>query len=489
MLYSSVVRRSATKRQLLSLCTNNHRTLVRRLLPLRRRWLSTTKPRIVEERLIQQPHNVTSTVYTLVVNKDEQQQEKWHKEERTKVQQKEESSGSNKPSTTVLPHNNVSTLLYDNVITHFLPANYPSSVVNGYGRFAALSFGASIAGSAAMVLSTQTLLLAVGIVGSNTTSASVMAGALNWVLKDGIGQLGGVWFASYMGRSISQFDSNPKYWRMVAAIVLDGATLLEMCAPLVPTTGGAVLMLASIANVGKNIGFLTASASRAALHQALMARDANNLGDITAKAGSQSMAASLCGTALGIGLSPVLGDVPLYWGFGFVGLCVIHQGCNYQALKAVPLSQMNRQRCEMVLEEYVMKDTVLTPSQVAAQESILWEDSSSQDWLHVGSNIEQVGGPELVAQLWQEQQEGDDGKRFLLVPDLTMKDKLHLIFGHNAQDVDLLNGMYQAYSVHHNDARDDNGFHAFLTQLKKEGWKTHQEVRVEPACAVRIRVQ
>lgn len=52
--------------------------------------------------------------------------------------------------------------LQDNVITYFLPARYPESVAPGYARYAGFCFCASIGGSAAMVLSTQTLLLAVG---------------------------------------------------------------------------------------------------------------------------------------------------------------------------------------------------------------------------------------------------------------------------------------------------------------------------------------
>ena len=171
----------------------------------------------------------------------------------------------------------VFTQLHKNVLVHFLPANYPHSVAPGYMAYASYGFIASIAGSAAMVLSTQTLLLAVGVVGSgqNHQTASIMAGALNWVLKDGIGQFGGVIFASYLGK-FQSLDVYPKHWRMVAAVTLDCATLLELLSPMVPTW--FVLPIASLATIGKNIGFLTASASRAALHQSLAIRG-NTLAD------------------------------------------------------------------------------------------------------------------------------------------------------------------------------------------------------------------
>ena len=77
----------------------------------------------------------------------------------------------------------------EKAISLLLPAHYPQSVSEGYFGFVSFCFTASIAGSAAMVLSTQTLLLAVGIVAQGSTSTSVMAGALNWIMKDFIGQL------------------------------------------------------------------------------------------------------------------------------------------------------------------------------------------------------------------------------------------------------------------------------------------------------------
>jgi len=72
---------------------------------------------------------------------------------------------------------------------------------------------------------------------------------------------------SQAGTRSAKFDADPKKWRMVVALALDAATLLEIMSPLVPSV--LVLPIGSVANIGKNIGFLTASASRAALHQSL----------------------------------------------------------------------------------------------------------------------------------------------------------------------------------------------------------------------------
>lgn len=387
-----------------------------------------------------------------------------------------------------------STFLYKNILSHFLPADYPSSVTDGYARFAALGFCASVAGSAAMVLSTQTLLLAVGIFGHNSiggsgqdhdnaVNAGILAGALNWVLKDGIGQLGGVWFASYMGRSsrTSQFDASPKYWRMVSALVLDAATLLEITSPLVPSAH--VLAVASIANVGKNIGFLTASASRAALHQSLA--KANNLADLTAKAGSQSMAASLLGTAVGIGLSPILGDVQ-HFILGFVGLSLIHLGCNYLSLKAVQLSHFDRHRLHLVLEAYFKEEgIVLDPVQVANRESFLplLSHDDSHTWISLGSTIREMGGPAKVVE-----SSASASQSYVLV---SHNERLHLVFHDNARASDMMQGMHHAYWLHCNgcDGADMRlaDLARFCSELQEKGWNVTM-LRIEPPNAVRINV-
>jgi hypothetical protein len=253
-----------------------------------------------------------------------------------------------------------------------------------------------------------------------------MAGALNWVVKDGIGQVGGVVFASHMGQS-RRFDDNPKRWRMVAAASLDVAAFLEIASPALAATPQFVLPLACAANVLKNIGFLTASASRAALHQSL-AR-AGNLADVTAKSGSQSMAAGLLGTTLGILLSTtVLHQDPQLFMAGFCVLSFFHQVGNYTSLQHVGLNHFNRHRLHIVLHHYLQQQQqqqqqerpvssdpkndndqglsllILTPDQVAQYEVYLpWmrEDEDTATWLSIASGLAHIapGGPVELTRL------------------------------------------------------------------------------------------
>jgi hypothetical protein len=381
------------------------------------------------------------------------------------------------------------------VISYFLPARYPESVTPGYARYAGFCFCSSVAGSAAMVLSTQTLLLAVGVVGSSE-QASVMAGALNWVLKDGIGQLGGVLFASRMSQAGSaKFDADPKKWRMVAALSLDGATLLEILSPLVPYVW--VLPIASVANIGKNIGFLTASASRAALHQSLAIR--GNLADLTAKAGSQALAASLFGTALGIGLSPILGNF-VHYSLGFCCLSAIHQGCTYLSLKSVPLFHLNRHRLNIIMEEFVKNETILTPRQVAERENFLPVISrdDTKRWLLIGGSLPTLcpGGPEELRRLLEVIRDEQ------YVINVVQDDKVRLVFKDDSAGEDLIRGMLHAHilrqqgsnhdplkkvAISHDVARDK--IEALLEGMKQEGWKTGTEfTSVESSKARRLTI-
>jgi hypothetical protein len=363
---------------------------------------------------------------------------------------------------------------HDHVLTHFLPAQYPKSVAPGYSKFAALGFCASVAGSTGMVLSTQTLLLAVGIVSVGSNEASVMAGALNWVLKDGVGQLGGVIFASKMGLS-RRFDSNPKKWRMVAALALDAANLMEIVSPGQPAA--MILPIACLANILKNIGFLTASASRAALHQSLGV--AGNLADVTAKAGSQSMAAGLLGTALGVGVSTLLQHNAESFVVAFLFLTAIHQGCNYASLQAVALKHLDRHRLHLLLEQYIYQyqcdvnnnvsiqnmvkvknhqPIVASPSWVAHREVFvpLFPQDDAHHWLSIGSRLEDLcpGGSDEFTRLLEacsphHDDDHDDQAHNQAqahhVINWTPDGRIHLVFLQNASGEDLVKGMLHAY--------------------------------------------
>ena len=115
------------------------------------------------------------------------------------------------------------------------------------------------------------------------------------MLKDGLGQLGGILFASRYGRN---FDEDIKKWRFMAMVALNISIYIEILTLKFPDH---FLLLASLANVGKNICFLLASASRASINMQFSKN--NNIGDISGKSVSQFTASSLFGVGLGLILS------------------------------------------------------------------------------------------------------------------------------------------------------------------------------------------
>lgn len=357
-------------------------------------------------------------------------------------------------------------------IKHLMPSNFPASVPTYYPKYAIYCNVANLAGSTTMVLSTQTLLLAFGILSSPET-AGVMAGAIHWILKDGVGQAGAILYTSV---SSSNYDTNPKTWRMVAALSLDIAAGLELM--VAPTEAGSfsrytVLALACLSNALKNVGFLTASASRAALHQQLAI--SHNLADVTAKAGSQNILAGLLGTGLGLLLSDLLNhDVDSYK-LAFFVLVGIHQSCNYLACQSVVFCHFNKSRLLIVLDHIQETGEIPSPKQVAKLEPIL-SLPFQYEWLHIGSKLlEHNVSPEEFSKL---------DMPFVLSGS---RENMHLTFMEHASSSDCIQGVWAALR-RRNQAQRAGKANIRIDRLNEAGWNT-ERIDLEPSQGVRLGVE
>ncbi|KAF9950915.1 hypothetical protein BGZ70_001187 [Mortierella alpina] len=239
----------------------------------------------------------------------------------------------------------------------FLPKGYPESVTPNYWPFAKWQFVHNVAGSVTAgmeIISTQSLLFAMGL----GAGSIPMAAALNWIIKDGLGQLGGVVYASFVS---DKFDSEPKRFRFQATVAMQGANVLELLTPLWP---GSFLVIASISNIGKNMAWLASSATRAQMNKTFALRD--NLGDITGKSGSQTTAAGLVGTGLGVVIAAlmsyvsedptVLPLVPMC--LTFLPFSVFNIYSNYRSSHYVTTPSLNVPRSETVFYG-ILKELVL----------------------------------------------------------------------------------------------------------------------------------
>jgi hypothetical protein len=133
---------------------------------------------------------------------------------------------------------------------------------------------------------------------------------------------------------------------MLASISMDVASFIELLTPFFP---GYFLPLASVANVGKNISFLAASASRAAIHKTFAVHE--NLADITAKTGSQCILASMLGTGLGIATVTFVGDSYEYTFIAFSMFTVLSLGSTYVSLKSAILPSLSVARLDVILQD------------------------------------------------------------------------------------------------------------------------------------------
>lgn len=95
-----------------------------------------------------------------------------------------------------------------------MPSGYPSTVAPGYLKYASYQAIHHAAGSANGVLASSFLLYSVGL----GAGAIPVAGALSWVLKDGLGQLGTLLFGKFMAHN---FDLSSKMWYLMASMKLN----------------------------------------------------------------------------------------------------------------------------------------------------------------------------------------------------------------------------------------------------------------------------
>jgi hypothetical protein len=235
----------------------------------------------------------------------------------------------------------------NDVIWYFLPRGHPESVAANYDKFAIGQVVSTIMGTTCGVLSMQSMLFAIGA-GSGSLP---LAATLNWIIKDGLGQFGGILFASFVN---NRFDADPKRWRMISSISMDISSFLELLTPMCPQY---FLPIASIANVGKNISYLSASASRAAIHKSFSLHE--NLADITVKSGSQSIIGSLIGTGLGLGIAASVGQQYEAVLGAFAVCSILSISSTYASLQYVTITTMSLERLDCLLEDYITKTELL----------------------------------------------------------------------------------------------------------------------------------
>jgi glutamate N-acetyltransferase/amino-acid N-acetyltransferase len=165
---------------------------------------------------------------------------------------------------------------------------YPCGKVHkNYGKYVGWSCISNVVISIESVLSTHTMLSVVGQTNSDITLS------INYIGKDIVGQLGGLWYMHKIGQKV---DKESSKFINYSIFFQQSAVIMECATPLLPI--GMFIPIAGIANVGKNIAATGMGAVNARVIQKL-AED-NNIGEIYAKISILNTLGSTIGMAIGL---------------------------------------------------------------------------------------------------------------------------------------------------------------------------------------------
>ncbi|KAL3526721.1 hypothetical protein ACH5RR_011377 [Cinchona calisaya] len=243
----------------------------------------------------------------------------------------------------------------------------PREVSGNYLEYVKWKFLHRVFSSALQVLATQAMFRAIGI-GYKRSLPS--AAALNWVLKDGLGRLSR---CIYTASFASVFDTNLKRVRFATSVLFSLSIGVELLTPVFPSY---FLLLASVANIAKQISLACYLATGTAVHRSFAVSD--NLGEVSAKAQIQTV----CFDNLGLVLAAVLNIMlrnnqglqaalpfvvyPIFSAIDLYGI--------YQGLKHVHLQTLTKDRLEVIINAWIQEGYVPSPAEVSKEEDInfLW---------------------------------------------------------------------------------------------------------------------
>lgn len=217
----------------------------------------------------------------------------------------------------------------------FLPGGFISA---DYYKYAYWRIAQRFVSATSSVFGTQALLLALGF----KRNRIGVAAATTWVLKDALGKVSRIYWASKYGR---KFDSDAKKWRFRSSILFACGNGFEILTYLVPSM---FLVTAAIANAMKQMAMLTSSATRNAIYKSF-SRNGDNIGDITAKGEAQIAVIDLLGMFAGIVISRMIDTKRNRYPIVFFTLIILDLFCIFNEIRSVVFNALNFERAGIVL--------------------------------------------------------------------------------------------------------------------------------------------
>ncbi|XP_031398976.1 protein root UVB sensitive 2, chloroplastic [Punica granatum] len=356
----------------------------------------------------------------------------------------------------------------DSFLNKFFPSGYPYSVHEGYLTYTQFRAMQHFTSATLSVLSTQSLLSAAGL-----RPTPAQATVVSWILKDGMQHVGKI-ICSNLG---ARMDSEPKRWRIIADVLYDLGTGLEVLSPLCPQL---FLEMAGIGNFAKGMAVVAARATRLPIYSSFAKE--GNLSDLFAKGEAISTLFNVLGIGVGIQLaSTVCSSMQGRLVAGPL-LSVMHVYCVVKEMRAVPVNTLNPQRTAMIVEDFLKTGKVASPADLRYHEDLLFPGRVLADAgnVKVGRPLRDVLRPSKLYK-WKE-----------ILPDekfvLSQGEKwVDMVLEQDATGADALKGwLVAAYSVRMGNSSPDlrpeivqeayekvnQVFTSFLEELHNRGWHT-----------------
>ncbi|KAL8038440.1 hypothetical protein ABFX02_11G106800 [Erythranthe guttata] len=252
----------------------------------------------------------------------------------------------------------------------------PRKVSGNYLEYVKWKFLHRVFSSALQVLATQAMFRAIGI---GYSRALPSAAALNWVLKDGLGRLSR---CIYTATLASAFDTNLKRVRFSTSVLFSLSIGVELLTPVFPKY---FLLLATIANIAKQISLACYLATGSAVHRSFAISD--NIGEVSAKAQIQTVCFDNVGLLLAATLNILFRNnqrllaalpfivYPIFSAFDLYGI--------YQGLKHVHLQTLTKDRLESVINIWIHRQYIPSPAEVSTEEGINFMWSRGRELLPI----------------------------------------------------------------------------------------------------------
>ncbi|XP_030514172.1 protein root UVB sensitive 2, chloroplastic isoform X1 [Rhodamnia argentea] len=358
----------------------------------------------------------------------------------------------------------------DSFLNKFFPSGYPYSVNEGYLRYTQFRALQHLSSAALSVLSTQSLLFAAGL-----RPTPAQATVVSWILKDGMQHVGKL-ICSNLG---ARMDSEPKRWRILADVLYDFGTGMEVLSPLCPNL---FLEMAGLGNFAKGMAVVAARATRLPIYSSFAKE--GNLSDLFAKGEAISTLFNVVGMGVGIQLASTI--CSSMQGKLLAGplLSAIHIYSVTEEMRAAPVNTLNPQRTAMIVAEFLKTGKVSSPADIRYQEDLLFPGRLIEEAgnVKVGRAFHDVFRPSKIHE-WKEKLPEE---KFFLSRGSKWID---MVLEHNATGEDALRGwLVAAYvgcmekSSHEmstqvlQDAylKMSNTFSPFLAEVQAKGWHTDQ---------------